>query len=65
MILLNIHGKGGDKFWFSFFHAASHVLHQQKKCIFINDGTSSDECEHKADKFASEFLTPVVFDNGQ
>ncbi len=59
MILLCLRGKGEDKFWFSFFHEAGHVLHDSKKDLLINNGTCDDPREVSADQFASEFLIPA------
>ena len=56
MILLNLRGKMEDQFWFSFFHEAGHVLHDSKKDLYINDGSSYDPREHKANEFAAETL---------
>ncbi len=47
-----------DQFWFSFFHEAGHVLHDSKKDLYINDGSSDDPREHKANAFAAEILIP-------
>ena len=58
MILLNLRGKMEDQFWFSFFHEAGHVLHDSKKDLYINDGSSDDPREHKANEFAAEILIP-------
>ncbi|MDI6686640.1 MAG: ImmA/IrrE family metallo-endopeptidase [Desulfobacterales bacterium] len=58
MILLNLRGKMEDQFWFSFFHEAGHVLHDSKKDLYINDGSSDDQREHKANEFAAEILIP-------
>lgn len=58
MILLCLRGKAEDKFWFSFFHEAGHVLHDSKKDLLINDGRSDDPREVRADRFASNFLIP-------
>lgn len=64
MILLSLRGKCEDRFWFSFFHEAGHVIRQhRKKELFINDGTSKDEYERDADAFASEFLIPQKHDD--
>jgi addiction module HigA family antidote len=62
MILLNLRGKGEDKFWFSFFHEAGHVLHDNKTCVLINDGTKDDPREVRAHKFAADFLIPAGWD---
>ncbi len=59
MILLNLRGKGEDRFWFSFFHEASHVLNDSKKCILINDESDVDPRERAANAFAAETLIPA------
>ena len=61
MILLSLRGKGEDKFWFSFFHEAGHVLKDKKKELFINDESNGD-IEKKADAFAAETLIPAKHD---
>jgi len=58
MILLNIRGKREDKFWFSFFHEAAHILHDSKLELFINDNNPDDPRETKADQFAADILIP-------
>jgi transcriptional regulator with XRE-family HTH domain/Zn-dependent peptidase ImmA (M78 family) len=63
MILLCLRGKGEDKFWFSFFHEAGHVLHDSRKDLLINDGSISDPREKRADHFASEFLIPPEYND--
>jgi HTH-type transcriptional regulator / antitoxin HigA len=60
MVLLNLRGKGEDHFWFSFFHEAWHILHDQKKFLSINDD-SKDSKEISADEFAAEILIPYRF----
>lgn len=62
MILLSLRGKGEDKFWFSFFHEAGHVLHDSKKDILINDGSHDDPKEERANRFAANFLIPEKYD---
>ena len=63
MIILSLRGKGEDKFWFSFFHEAGHVLHDSKKELLINDGSHDDSREKKADDFAAEFLISSKYDD--
>lgn len=60
MILVNLRGKAEDKFWFSFFHEAGHILHDSKKERFIDDGKDyRDKPEEKrADEFAANILIP-------
>jgi HTH-type transcriptional regulator / antitoxin HigA len=62
MILLNLRGKGEDKFWFSFFHEAGHVLHDSRKELLINDGTDADPREERANRYAAEVLVPSQWD---
>ncbi|MDO9229710.1 MAG: helix-turn-helix domain-containing protein [Syntrophales bacterium] len=62
MILLCLRGKSEDKFWFSFFHEAGHVLHDSKKDLLINDGSSDDPREERANRFAADFLIPSRYD---
>lgn len=63
MIVLNLRGKSEDRFWFSFFHEASHILHDSKKQTYIDDGKSYRESpeEKKADGYAAEFLIPASY----
>lgn len=62
MILLSLRGKGEDKFWFSFFREAGHVLYDNRKDILINDGSKDDLREVRADEFAAKFLIPPEYD---
>jgi addiction module HigA family antidote len=61
MILLCLRGKSEDKFWFTFFHEASHILHDGKTKSFLDDEKSEygdDPSEKRADAFAAEMLIP-------
>jgi HTH-type transcriptional regulator / antitoxin HigA len=61
LIQLSLYGKQNDRFWFSFFHEAAHILlhSQQKKSVFLDDpsrsGLSSKE-EQEANVWARDFL---------
>jgi len=57
MIIINLRGKSEDKFWFSFFHEAGHVINDNKKSLYINDH-SDDPVEKRADEFAASILFP-------
>lgn len=62
LIQLSLRGKYNDRFWFTFFHEAGHVLLHGKKEYFLEgteDGIESQEKEKEADEFASEFLVPT------
>jgi HTH-type transcriptional regulator/antitoxin HigA len=61
MILLNLRGKREDQFWFSFFHEAGHILHDSKKELFTNDGSSDDPCEKRANSYAENLLIPKAY----
>ena len=63
MILLCLRGRGEDKFWFSFFHEAGHVLHDSKKDLLINDGSQDDPREKQANDFAAESLISSKHDD--
>lgn len=55
-IMLNIRGKGEDKFWFSLFHEAGHVILHDKNELLINDGSEEDQREKEANNFAADVL---------
>lgn len=61
LIIMSIRGKGEDKFWFTFFHEANHVLHEDgKRAFLINSEDYKDSPEEKrADKFSADFLIPA------
>ncbi len=67
VIQLSLYGKSNDRFWFSFFHEAAHILlhadsREARKSIFLDDlETASDPNnlqEQQADAWASEWLIP-------
>ncbi len=59
MIQLSLRYKRNDRFWFSFFHEAGHILLHGKRDIFINARENSQkEKENQANAFASNFLIP-------
>lgn len=67
LIQLSLYGKMNDKFWFTFFHEAAHILlHADgKKEIFLDDlnGDCLNIEEEEANRWAGEFLIPPVYDN--
>ncbi len=58
MIALNLRGKSLDKFWFTFFHEAGHLLNDDKDQMFVDVDYSDDPREMAANKFAGEILIP-------
>jgi HTH-type transcriptional regulator/antitoxin HigA len=64
LIQLSLYGKTNDKFWFTFFHEAAHVLlhSQEKKAVFLDDpGTAGSDSleEQQANAWARDFLIPT------
>lgn len=60
LIILNLRGKTEDKFWFSFFHEAGHILNDNKGRLYIADNSNDPE-ELKANQFAADFLIPAKY----
>jgi HTH-type transcriptional regulator/antitoxin HigA len=66
LIQLSLYGKTNDKFWFTFFHEAAHILlhannKEEKKSVFLDDPTashSSDVQEREANQWAGDWLIP-------
>lgn len=66
MIQLSLYGKSNDKFWFSFFHEAAHILlhSKQKTAVFLDDpskGGSNSPEEQEANAWARDKLIPPSF----
>ncbi|OYQ42430.1 DNA-binding protein [Rhodoferax sp. TH121] len=63
LIQLSLYGKLNDRFWFSFFHEAAHILLHggQKKSVFLDDPSkvaSSSKEEREANAWARDYLIP-------
>lgn len=66
LIQLSLYGKTNDKFWFSFFHEAAHILlhannKEEKRSIFLDDPNAAhtdDPREQEANQWASDWLIP-------
>ena len=67
LIQLCLYGKQNDRFWFTFFHEAAHILLHGKKDIFLDNWDGGDriesEPEIEADRWAKEFLIPPEFES--
>jgi HTH-type transcriptional regulator / antitoxin HigA len=61
VIALSDRYKTDDRFWFSFFHEAAHILLHSKKETFVDDGTDNDVAEEAANNFAADFLIPAQY----
>lgn len=67
LIQLSLYGKTNDKFWFTFFHEAAHILlhansKEDKKSIFLDDPNAAhpdDPREHEANEWAGNCLIPA------
>jgi HTH-type transcriptional regulator/antitoxin HigA len=60
MICLNLRGKSNDRFWFTFFHEAGHIVSDSKRELYIDIDINyeNDPKEHAANRFARNFLIP-------
>ncbi|MCI0667690.1 MAG: helix-turn-helix domain-containing protein [Methylococcaceae bacterium] len=66
LIQLSLYGKTNDRFWFTFFHEAAHILlhantKEAKKAVFLDDpdaGHAEDPVEKEANRWAGEYLIP-------
>lgn len=66
LIQLSLYGKANDKFWFTFFHEAAHILlhagsKKSKESVFLDDPNSKpsdDPKEAEADRWAAGVLIP-------
>ncbi|MFC1750513.1 helix-turn-helix domain-containing protein [Pseudomonadota bacterium] len=64
LIQLSLYGKTNDKFWFTFFHEAAHILlhannKDEKKSVYLDDpnsGQTTDQNEHEANTWAGDWL---------
>jgi len=69
VIQLSLYGKTNDKFWFTFFHEAAHILlhagsKEAEQSVFLDDpssGHSEDPKEVEADRWAAHTLIPAEF----
>lgn len=66
LIQLSLYGKTNDRFWFTFFHEAAHILLHGKKEIFLDEFDRGEklesEQEREADCWASEMLIPAEYE---
>jgi HTH-type transcriptional regulator/antitoxin HigA len=62
-IALSDRYKKDDRFWFSFFHEAAHILLHSKKETFVDDGSDDDVTEEEANTFAADLLIPQQFES--
>ncbi|MEP5508160.1 MAG: ImmA/IrrE family metallo-endopeptidase [Erythrobacter sp.] len=63
MVLVSFRGRSDDKFWFTVFHEAAHLLLHDAQTFVDADlgeqeGVVRDEAEREANEFASERIVP-------
>lgn len=59
VIALSDRYKADDRFWFTFFHEAAHLLLHSKKETFVDaDGKDDGDLEEEANRWARDFLIP-------
>lgn len=69
LVQLSLYGKTNDKFWFTLFHEAAHILlhAKEKKTVFLDDptkkGVDSKE-EREANEWAGNSLVPPEYADG-
>lgn len=61
LIQLSVYGKTNDKFWFTLFHEAAHILlhSEEKKAVYLDDpskANSDTSEEREANAWAGNFL---------
>ena len=67
LIQLSLYGKTNDRFWFTFFHEAAHILLHaaDKKSVWLDDPASkpaTDCAEEEANTWAAERLIPPRYE---
>lgn len=61
LLQLSFYGKTNDRFWFTFFHEAAHILLHDKSEVFLDEFTGEvlqSKQEEEANAFAARFLIP-------
>lgn len=61
LLQLSLYGKTNDRFWFTFFHEAAHLLLHDKSEVFLDEFTGEvlqSKQEGEANAFAARFLIP-------
>lgn len=69
LIQLSLYGKMNDRFWFTFFHEAAHILlhannSDERKAVFLDDPlgvVSRDPKENEANNWAADWLIPPKY----
>ena len=62
LIMLSLRGKSDDRFWFTLFHEAAHLVLHSAKLTFIDQigsGSTDEKEEAEADQFARDLMLPA------
>lgn len=66
LLQLSLYGKTNDRFWFTFFHEAAHILLHNKNEVFLDEFTAGEVLqsrhEEEANIFAARFLIPEKYE---
>jgi len=69
LIQMSLYGKSNDRFWFTFFHEAAHILlHEKasKEAIFLDEWEQGEKIEsdqeHEANEQARDWLIPRQYE---
>lgn len=62
VIQLSDRYKANDRFWFTFFHEAAHLLLHSKKEMFVDADETEGGYEEEANAFAAHHLIPKRYD---
>jgi HTH-type transcriptional regulator / antitoxin HigA len=63
LMQLSLRGRWEDRFWFSFFHEAGHILLHGKRDVFVEGADAAGPEEEQADRFAETALIPEEFEH--
>ncbi len=61
---MSLYGKTNDRFWYTFFHEAAHILIHDKKEVFLDefDGRGAESTEEmQANIWVDDFLIPKEY----
>ncbi|OGV72958.1 MAG: addiction module antidote protein, HigA family [Lentisphaerae bacterium RIFOXYB12_FULL_65_16] len=59
MLALTFRFRAADRFWFSFFHEAAHILLHGKRAFFLDsENAELTKQEEEANRWAADFLLP-------
>lgn len=64
IIQLSLYGKTNDRFWFTFFHEACHIMQHSNQLVFLDEAWDQDQLsqhEQEANQFAANWLIPVEY----